>query len=174
MDFRIAFESTSPSIFGKFREFAEYESIARDLYFVKREMSQDERQAITNRLRDLMIFVQIVLGALYPLYLANGREAPYLSNEEISKIMMIEDSKPEVKTKKAHEFLNINGDWFHWISFYANSITNENYIPRIFLLIDFFIEGMKKKLPPEEFASQQEKEEFFSKIEGFLGLKKQE
>jgi hypothetical protein len=173
LDFRIAFEHTSPGIFGKFREFAEYEAVTHDLYLVEQRGIPAEKQAMVGRLQDLMVFVQIVLSALYPLFLANGKEAPHLSSKEISKIMA-ENSKPEIKAKRAYEFLNINNDWFHWIGFYANSIENKNYISRIFLLIDFFVEGMKKKLPPEEFSSDQEKEDFFSEIEGFLGLKKQE
>jgi len=167
--FRKIFEQDSPALFGLSKELSEYESIVYDLVLTEKEGDLDQKRKIQLRFRDLNVFAQISMIALYSLFLANNQTFPFISVKEIketeekfSGLLNFEISGVALESN------SVNQDWFNWI---CSASTNFDDVGKwsnaIFLLIKLFIKEAEKTLP----IGIIDEEKLFSDLQSFLASK---
>ena len=167
--FRKIFEQNSPALFGKSKELSEYESITYDLVLTEKEGDSDQKREVRVRFRDLNIFAQVLMIALYSLFLANNQTFPFISVKEIKET---EEKFSGLLNFEVGEIAlepnSVNQDWFNWI---CSTSTNFDDVGKwsnaIFLLIKLFIKEAEKTLP----IGIIDEEKLFSDLEFFLASK---
>jgi len=167
--FRKIFEQDSPALFGKFKELSEYKSVTYDLILTEKEGDSDQKKEVRARFRDLNIFAQVSMIALYSLFLANNRVFPFVSVKEIKEtkekfLGLLNFEVGEI----ALEPNSVNQDWFNWICSASTNFDNVGkWSNAIFLLIKLFIKEAEKTLP----IGIIDEEKLFSDLESFLASK---
>jgi len=164
--FRCAFESDSPAFFAEFLELSDYQRRSRNFYGLQIEMgTYPQMRKSQIEFHDLQIFAQASVLTLYPLFLANNSEFPFLLPEEIkTEERAFSQENLDLTGKTMHD---INPEWFHWIhAILGNLIDPKIYTSAISLMVRLFLKGVQKtQLPHLEKMSDLEKELFFTEIE---------
>lgn len=153
--FRKALENSSPAFYGKFKELSEYDTIIQDLATMEVEGDPAQKNEARARFRDLNIFAQLSMVALYPLFEAS--DPPSITAKEIEEMERNHDD---------YDFLQINSNWFNWIGiFISNFHFSDKQAETITLLIRLYL---NKNLPVRALSSEEEKERLFSEIAAHL------
>ena len=163
--FRRALESDSPMLYQKLRELSGYDKIMLVFDIVEEIDGSAKRREVRAKFQDLNIFAQISIVALYPLYLANGMIAPFLSLDETNEI---ERRFFALSNQKAIEEVGklklINREWFYWIfSVSTNFNDHKRFVNAVVQMIYLFVKGIEKNSLP--CMNTKEKESFFRDIE---------
>lgn len=185
LQFRQDFELSSPALFGSFVELSGYEEVIQDLVGLKeyknnlrvfskdreiKEKIEQEVETIKERLRfrfyDLNVLVQNLIMAVYPFYLINEREVPFVSTEEVQrarKELDELDSNP-ILAGFGKERLSAAGNWFHGL---LSACTNFTETVKNTKIVFFAMETVAGKMiiPSLLDLSPAEKEEFFLELE---------
>ena len=147
----------SPCFFRKSFDFSEYNNQQSDLH-------------------DLHVYTQTFVLFAYPLFLANNREIPFLSADEIKERedRFAQKSLSQITNETLLKMRFINCYWFDWIRFnYLNSFNQPKiyvkYLRAIALLAELFLTGAEGgQIPDISRASGQKKEKFFQELKAGL------
>lgn len=145
--FREIFESDSPAFYGKFWEFSDFKRIIQDYNQTQREGGSCQwMEPVQIEIRSLHLLARVSLLALYPLFLANNEEFPFLLPDEIREAERVFSFDETLK-----EMRKINSEWCEEICQIFDSPTHfawpawcEKHKKTIFLLIWFFLKGVQK------------------------------
>ncbi len=165
--FRRIFERNSPAFYGLYRRLADCDAILSDLAHIELEGDSDQKHEAHERFHDLQTFAQASLLLLYPLFLTNNEDVPFVNKKEIEEV---ERTYLEADPEKAKDELEqINSDWWDlFVMISSNFCDSETYAKRCYLLVRLFLRGMEKYGPPQGFVSNGEKAEFFEAVESFI------
>lgn len=171
VDFREAFERQSPAFFGLCKRLSGYNSVIPDLRLIEIEGSPEQKHEVRERFHDLQTFSQLWFLALYPFFLANNEQVPFVKTEEIKRVEQnyLNVNNYRDVEKREEELMDINEDWFSRLAAIAGNFHNEEIGgKKLYLVIKVFLAGMEKFGPPANFESEGDKEEFFGEITAFL------
>ena len=173
--FRDIFENSSQAFFDKCCELSDYKKVIYYLFLSELDLLEDSdaiKKAKTD-FHDLHVFSQSFIFVFYPLFLANNKEIPLLSSEEIINKRKEFSQIPFTKTEKTAErnMVLINYDWFGCLQtgYLASFADPEKYKRAIIFLFELFLMGFEKNQAPNLLgSSSQEKEAFFHEIRNKL------
>lgn len=155
-EFRKTLEYESPALYGKILELSRYNAIIHDFRVLAVEGSPLQQEEIKSEFMDLLFFCHAVIFVLHPLFLANNKTVPPFKSEEIRREIEAIESDKEKMTRIFERIRQINPNWHQWINNYYIYIGNQ-YIKTIAAIASLFLNKIAE-----------EKEKFFSDIEGFL------
>lgn len=167
VEFRETFERQSPAFFGLCKRLSGYQSVFPDLRLIEIEGSPEQKYEVRERFHDLQTFSQAWTIVLYPLFLANNKEIPFLTVKEINEV---EENFPNLDYQIAKKELEqFNTRWLErWDAISNNFYDEENFRKKTYLVFRVFMRGLEKSGSPAGFLSESEKEDFFKTLEKFI------
>jgi len=169
--FRKILEEDSPALYAEALRLSRFDGVVKTTVamVLKRKGTKRKRlRKLTRRTYDLHIFGQLVVLALYPLFL-EAKEFPVLTSIEIKELR---EAYRETEIRHmVRRMGELNADWLDWIEAIMENLlsTYERYPLATTYLIYLFLKGIEKnQLPDMEKMSSIEKEKFFSEIEKMI------
>lgn len=166
--FRRTLEDNSPAFYGEALRLSRFDGVVRTTtaMAIKRRRTKKKRlRKLTRRTYDLHIFGELLVLAIYPLFLET-KEIPFLKPAEIEELRNgYHDEEIRQTIKRMGE---INPEWLEWVESIMENLlsTYERYPLAITYLVYLFLKGIEKdRLPDLKNMAQKEKDEFFLKIE---------
>lgn len=184
VEFRKEIESQSPAFFKAFILCSEFDSIKPVLEKIKNNDNKDfpsvisqEEISFRRSLQDIRTFAEASMAALYPLFLANGKNFPFLREDEISEIKnkYISDYSAD---RVGEEFRSMSDSWFSSFSaISASFFEREKWAKKVYFLVRIFLVGAEKEemeavatKKPEEKIDY--KDNLIDDVEKFLNAQK--
>lgn len=169
--FRKILETDSPAFYAEALALSRFDGVLHTTIAIslKRKRAKRKKQRKLNRrIYDLHIFGQLLVLAIYPLFL-EAKEVPFLKTAEIAELRDgYHDAEIRQTIKRIGE---LNPDWLEWIeSITENLLSNyEQYPLAMTYLVYLFLKGLEKtQLPNLQEMPAEDKDKFFSEIEKMI------
>lgn len=166
--FRKTLEENSPAFYAETLRLSRFDGVVKTTIAmaIKRKGNKRKRsRKLARRAYDLHIFGQLLILAIYPLFLET-KEIPFLKPVEIEGL---KDNFHDAEIYQTEKRMGkINSDWLEWMeSLMGNLLSSyERYPLAIIYLVYLFLEGIEKdQLPDMKNMARDEKEKFFLEIE---------
>jgi len=172
--FRKAFEDDSPAFYAEALKLSQFAGVVRAtvaLTVEKKESKRKRQKKLIRRTHDLHVFGELLVLAIYPLFLET-KEIPFLSSAEIANL---KNGHRDAEICQTLQRMNeINPEWSEWVKSTAKNLlaTYERYPLAIIYLVCLFLKGLEKtQLPDLQAMSLQDKEKFFSELMSSISQK---
>jgi hypothetical protein len=145
-EFRIAFESNSPAFWGEFLKLSDANKKIHNYLGGEIEgLSYQELKEASIEFEELKTYLRAALMALYPLFLANELEFPFLTPEEVQEeIRFFSREKIDLIAKEMKN-LNKTG-WLDQVCYRLGDLSRvKGYANVVFLMIGLFLKGLRKE-----------------------------
>lgn len=171
MTFRRMIENDSPAFYAEALKLSRFNDVVKTTtaMAIRMKGTKSKRlRKLTRRTYDLHIFGELLVLAIYPLYL-ELKEIPFLRSAEIEELRNTYHEEEIRQTVK--RMGEINSEWLEWVEAIMENLlsTYERYPLATTYLIYLFLKGIEKnQLPDLKNMAQDEKDKFFLEIEKMI------
>lgn len=138
---RESWELNSPAFFGEFAAIANAGPILNNYcLFKSAEVFQEELDKAQGKVSELEVFVRTSIMGIYPLFLANDSEFPFISQEEIREernIFLDRGIKPIIE-----EIDGLSPEWGQRLSSKVGALSFD-YMNGVYFLLQLFLRGVR-------------------------------